>query len=226
MRKYRHEIKYIIGPNQAKILKQRLAMIMQVDQNSIFKDHTYLIRSLYFDTPTSSAYYEKLDGVLYRSKYRIRIYNGDDSFIRLERKLKHNQLTSKDQIKITRETAEALIAGNVDDIVPDGKLLEEFIRDMKLKVLRPSVIVDYRRLAFTYPVSDVRITFDSMLKSGRYQYDLFDEDIPTYHVMPEQETVLEVKFNEFLPDHIAKVLMTVPMFRQAVSKFAICRSIK
>lgn len=227
MRKYRHELKYIIGPNQAQILKQRLSMVMEMDQNSISKDHTYLIRSLYFDTPNSEAYYEKLDGVLYRSKYRFRLYNGDSNFIRLERKLKHNQLTSKDQMKVDKETVEKIINGDIENInPPKNSLLEEFLRDMKIKILRPSVIVDYKRLAFTYPVSDVRITFDSNIRSGRYQYDLFNEDIPTYGIMKDTETVLEVKYNDFLPDHIKSILTTVPMYRQAVSKFAICRSIK
>ena len=36
----------------------------------------------------------------------------------------------------------------------------------------------------------------------------------------------EVKFNEVLPEHISIVLQTIPMYRQAVSKFALCRSIK
>lgn len=227
MRKYRHELKYIINKNQAAILKARLSMVMMIDTNSIYKDHTYLIRSLYFDTPNSQAYYEKLDGTLYRSKYRFRLYNQDDTFIRLERKLKHNQLTSKDGMKIERKIVEKIILGEVSDInPPKGSLLDEFIRDMNMYALRPSVIVDYKRLAFTYPVSDVRITFDEHIRSGRYQYDLFDKDIPTYEVMDENQTVLEVKFNEFLPEHIALILTTVPMFRQAVSKFAVCRSIK
>ena len=102
MRKYRYELKYIINPSIAQILKSRLENIMTIDENSIYDNHTYKIRSLYFDNDSSDAYYEKLNGVLYREKYRIRYYNDDDSFIRLERKLKHNNMTSKDQIAVTR----------------------------------------------------------------------------------------------------------------------------
>ena len=97
---------------------------------------------------------------------------------------------------------------------------------MKRKHLKPSVIVDYTRIAYTYPISDVRITFDSQIKSGRYDYELFDFELPTISVMEDQNVVLEVKFNEVLPEAIAMILATVPMYRQAVSKFALCRSVK
>lgn len=225
MRKYRHELKFIISPAIARILEMRLKAVMDLDCNSIYEDHTYKIRSLYFDNDSSDAYYEKLNGVLYREKYRIRYYNDDDSFIRLERKLKHNNMTSKDQVAISRELCDKIITGEIEMLEGTG-LLEEFLNDMRRKHLKPAVIVDYIRLAYTYPISDVRITFDSRIKSGRYQYELFDYELPTYEILDENEVVLEVKFNEVLPETIAIILSTVPMYRQAVSKFALCRSIK
>lgn len=223
MRKYRHELKYIISKNIAEILKLQLSSIMDVDVNSIYDDHTYKIRSLYFDNDSSDAYYEKLNGVLYREKYRIRYYNDDDSFIRLERKLKHNNMTSKDQISISREICDKIVNGEIEDLKATD-LLEEFLNDMRRKHLTPSVIVDYTRLAYTYPISEVRITFDSKIKSGRYGYELFDCELPTYDA--SEDVVLEVKFNEVLPEAISLILTTVPMYRQAVSKFALCRSMK
>ena len=223
MRKYRHELKFIISKNMAEILKQRLSLIMNIDDNG---KNGYFIRSLYFDTPSSDAYYEKLNGVLYRKKYRIRLYNKDDNFIRLERKLKHNNLTSKDQTIISKELCENIINNRVPIIETNDNLLKEFLIDMNIKVLRPSVIVDYYRLAFTYPVSDVRITFDYNISSGKYNYDLFDYDENTYKVIDDKTIVLEVKYNEILPEIIALILNTVPTFRSAYSKFAECRSIK
>ena len=74
--------------------------------------------------------------------------------------------------------------------------------------------------------SDIRITFDSNISSGRYNYDLFDKKLTTFSVLNPNKVILEVKFNEFLPEHISLILSTVPSFRQAVSKFALCRSIK
>ena len=223
--KYRHELKYIISSSQAEILKQRLSLVMDLDKYSVNQDHTYLIRSLYFDDLYSSSYYEKLDGVLYRKKYRIRIYNNDDKFIRLECKYKHNNMTSKEQAIIDKDICMKLINGDTD-IVTEDRLLNRFIIEMKTKHLVPSVIVDYKRLAYTYPLSKVRITFDSNIKSGRYNYDLFDKNSIFYNVIEDNMVVLEVKFNEVLPLHIATILETIPSFRQAVSKYALCREVK
>lgn len=227
MRKYRYELKYIITPKMATILKTRLLTIMDIDSLASGGKKGYTISSLYFDDLASTAYFEKLDGVLYRTKYRIRVYDYDDSFIRLERKLKHENMTSKDQTKISKETFYKIINGDINEIaMTNDKLYNEFIKDMQIKCLRPSVIVEYKRLALTYPISDVRITFDSSVRSGRYNYDLFSENLETFSVLDPNQVILEVKFNDYLPESLAIILTTIPSFRQAVSKFALCRAIK
>lgn len=227
MRKYRNELKFIINSSAAEVLKNNLSKVMTVDANSKNSDNTYLIRSLYFDDWDSNAYYEKQDGVEFRKKYRIRMYNYDESFIRLECKYKHDNKTSKDQMLIDKNICSKIIDGNLDNInLNDDSLLTKFALDYKLRHLKPAIIVDYIRLAFTYPVSDVRVTFDYNIKSGVYNYNLFDKGINMYSVIKDDEVVLEVKFNEVLPETISIILTTIPMFRQAYSKFAVCRSIK
>lgn len=227
MRKYRNELKFIINKDMAKVLQHNLSLLMDVDQNSKNSDNTYLIRSLYFDDEDSTAYYEKLDGVEFRKKYRIRIYNFDDNFIRLECKYKHDNKTSKDQMLIDKDICSKIINGRLEEFdLSQDNLLTKFVTDSKIRQLKPAIIVDYKRLAYTYHVSEVRITFDSQIKSGLYNYNLFDEAATTYSVIDNNQVVLEVKFNEILPEAIAIILTTVPMFRQAFSKFAACRSIK
>ncbi len=224
--KYRHELKFKISISAAEVLKQKLSLILNKDKYAIYEDGSYLITSLYFDNRESSSYYEKLDGVLYRKKYRIRIYNNDDGFIRLEKKLKHNTYTAKEQMLISKDIYSKIVNGKILKIDDASGLLLEFINDYKLKGLVPSIIVSYHRIAFTYPISDVRITFDSNIQSGLYNYDLFDNRMPKYNIDEEGKIVLEVKFNEILPLHIANLLNDIPSCREAVSKFAICRKIK
>ncbi len=224
--KYRHELKFKISNSAAEVLKQKLSLILDKDKFAYYKDGSYLIKSLYFDDRDSSSYYEKMDGVLYRKKYRIRMYNDDDSFIRLEKKMKHNNFTAKEQMLISKDIYSKILNGKIDEISKPKGLLLEFINDYKTKGLIPSIIVEYHRLAFTYPISEVRITFDSNVQSGLYNYDLFDKKYPRFDVLEPGMQVLEVKFNEVLPLHIANILNDIPSAREAVSKFAICRSIK
>ena len=222
-KKYRHELKFILSPEMALILKYRLSLIMEVDKNSVNEDNTYLIRSLYFDDLKSSAYIDKVDGIEKRVKYRIRVYNLDDSFIRLEIKEKNRDLCHKTQTVISKSVCEQLIKGKADLKLAEGdEVLTKFMTTMLTEHLMPSVIVDYHRLAYTYPVEDVRITFDENIKSGRFNYDLFSQDILMYDTMDSKESVLEVKFNNHIPTHIVSVINSIPIIRQAVSKYAIC----
>ncbi len=225
--KYRHEIKYLISKQTAQILKQKLSLLLDIDKNSYNEDNTYLIRSLYFDDLNSTAYHEKQDGVLYRKKYRIRIYNLQDNFIKLECKYKHNNMTSKESVLLSKEICSKILSGNIDDIdITKDNILKKFIIDMKVKHLSPSVIVDYKRLAYTYPISEVRITFDEQIKSGVYNYCLFDNDSTYTSVIDDNYLILEVKYNEILPEPIAIILSTVSLNREAYSKFATCRNLK
>lgn len=224
--KYRHELKFKISNSAAEVLKQKLSLILGKDKNAYYEDGSYLIKSLYFDDRDSNSYYEKMDGVLYRKKYRIRMYNDVDTFIRLEKKMKHNNYTAKEQMLISKDIYSKILNGKIDEIENSEGLLLEFITNYKNKGLVPSVIVEYHRTAFTYPISDVRITFDSNIQSSLYNYDLFNTSYPRYIVDEPGKQVLEVKFNEILPLHIANILNDIPACREAVSKFAICRSIK
>ena len=126
----------------------------------------------------------------------------------------------EEQTRITKEIYTKIINNDLDDIDLSDNLVKEFITYIKTKGLKPAVIVDYNRLAYTYPLFDTRITFDENIKSGRFNYDLFGE-CQTYNVL-EDEVVLEVKFNEMLPSHIARVIMNIPSVRQAISKYALC----
>lgn len=217
---YRYEIKYMIHDVDALALQKQLEAFLKTDQHS--KDGSYLITSLYFDTLDSEAYYEKMDGVLYRSKYRIRYYDDNFDFIRLEKKMKHNNMTAKRQTRITKEIADLLIAGKTDEIQSNDSLLQEFISMIRIKHFIPSVVVKYHRVAFTYPISDVRITFDSLIHSGVYDTDLWNITNGGQGILDSHLQVLEVKYNEVLPTSIAGILSTVPLRREAVSKFARC----
>ena len=133
--------------------------------------------------------------------------------------------TIDEQALINKEMCSKIINGNYD-IETTDKVLNKFLIDLKTRHLIPSVIVDYKRVAYIYPISTVRITFDYNIKSGDYNYNLFDNDTTLTSVIDDNLVVLEVKFDEVLPLHIANVLETIPSFRQAVSKFALCREVK
>ncbi len=219
----RHELKYLITPAELSVLRGVLKPITQFDPNGD-ENNEYIIRSLYFDTINDDALMEKIAGVGNRKKYRIRIYNFSDRVIKLECKSKYGDLISKQSVSIPRDLAEQLIAGD-----PEGlqrmrhPLLHDVYREMRTRLLRPAVIVDYVREAYLYPAQQVRITFDKQLRTGLYSTDLFNPNLPTYPVFDDPVEVLEVKYDEFLPAHLQTVLSGITAQRSAVSKYTWCR---
>ena len=219
----RHELKYHITPAELTVLRGVLAPVMQLDPNGN-ENNEYHIRSLYFDTINDDALDEKIAGVGNRKKYRIRIYNFSDKVIKLECKSKYGDLISKQSVSIPRELAEQLIAGD-----PDGlqrmrhPLLHDVYREMRTRLLRPAVIVDYVREAYIHQAEEVRITFDKQVRTGLYSVDMFNPQIPTYPVFDDPVEILEVKFDEFLPSYLQSILSGITAQRSAVSKYTWCR---
>ena len=219
----RHELKYHITPAELTVLRGVLAPVMQLDPNGN-ENNEYHIRSLYFDTINDDALEEKIAGVGNRKKYRIRIYNFSDRVIKLECKSKYGDLISKQSVSIPRELAEQLIAGD-----PDGlqrmrhPLLHDVYREMRTRLLRPAVIVDYVREAYIHQAEEVRITFDKQVRTGLYSVDMFNPQIPTYPVFDDPVEILEVKFDEFLPGYLQSILSGVTAQRSAISKYTWCR---
>lgn len=221
MEQYRHELKYEINAADAAEIRQRLRCIAATDPHA--KDGRYKIRSLYFDTPTNRALYEKLDGVNRREKFRIRYYNGDLSRICLEKKSKYCNLSAKRSEVITKEQARAFAAGEFLRMPDMGHpLAAELYRKMKTQQLRAKTIVDYVREPYLYGPGNVRVTLDYDIRTGMTGTDFLRPDCVTVPA-GEGRIVLEVKWDAFLPDIIRAAVQLKGRGCTAFSKYAACR---
>lgn len=219
----RHELKYFINPAELEALRARLQPVMDLDRHCR-NGEPYVIRSLYLDDIDNSAYYDKVAGVMSRDKYRIRIYRYSDQEIFLERKRKLGDLIQKSSVQITRRLCEQIISGDPRGLQSaSSPLLQDVFVQMRTRLLRPAVIVDYVREAYTYPAENVRITFDMNLRSGLHSFDLFNAEIPTVCPLDQNTQILEVKFDNYLPDHVRGLIAGIQADRSAVSKYVLCR---
>ena len=221
---FRHEFKFLISSADAELLKLRLPHIMQRDPHA-GETGRYTIRSLYFDDLDASAYYEKMDGVDNRTKYRIRFYDYDGSVIKLEKKEKLGDLTRKTAQTITKNDARALeyaLSQGCPD-TPDGLTNELRIACMS-RGLRPRVLVDYDRTPFLCSAGNTRITIDENLRTRPYIAHLFASPRAMTPVLEPDQVILEVKFDDFLPGYLADALADIPKVNMAISKFALCMS--
>ena len=218
---FRHEVKHEISVHDMRILRQRLAAVMQPDGHAV--NGRYEIRSLYFDNPEDKALREKLDGVGIREKYRIRLYNNDPSVIHLERKFKHGGLGYKDSAGLTKEQAGAIVCGDVEWMAGStDEVILGFYTRIKNEGLKPRVIVDYTREPFVFAPGNVRVTLDYNIRTGMGCTNLLDPACVTVPVK-DAPCILEVKWDAFLPDVIRDAVQLDGRRSGAFSKYAAAR---
>lgn len=219
--KYRHEWKHEISYGDMLVLRQRLSAVMKRDAHTI--NGKYLIRSLYFDNASNKALREKIDGVNFREKFRIRYYNNDTSLIHIEKKSKVNGLCLKDSATLSAEQAQAIANGDYAWMVDSGvPLIQELYSKMMSQGLRPKTIVDYLREPFVFTPGNVRVTLDYNIRTGMNCTDFLNPDCVTVPA-GDAPIILEVKWDEYLPDIIRDAVQLPNCRVGAFSKYAVCR---
>ena len=128
--KLRHEWKHVISPSDKAQLIHRLSSFCSPDPH--YGSRSYHIRSLYFDNVYDKALSERLNGLNYREKFRIRYYNFDDSYIVLEKKSKYGSLCGKQSVRLSRGDTEELLQGHIDFLLQkDEPLCHELYSKMR-----------------------------------------------------------------------------------------------
>ena len=230
---YRVEDKYIVYEDQIAYLRSRLSEIMERDVHT--RDKSYLVRSVYFDDLRDNAVFENESGVDDRTKFRIRSYNADDSYIMLEEKRKKNGYTHKKSARISKEAVTGLINNPSVTQAPraseylkgeDGFLFRRLYANMLTSLMHPVTIVEYEREAFVDRNGNVRITFDRNIGASDLVGRFFEKDIYAVPTMEKGAHVLEVKYDEFLPDYIRKMVDFGSLQKCAFSKYYYARTIK
>lgn len=223
MTKFRHELKYVCTPAQAAVLEHRIKAIMTKDPHT-GPSGFYQIRSLYFDDAADSCYYENENGTDPREKFRIRIYNGSDKRISLELKRKEKGMTQKLSCPLTKEQYDLLSQGlSLPPSMSYPPVLQKLLLLMEKRQMQPKVIVSYKRIPYIYRTGNVRVTFDSQLISAPTKESLFKEHLNGRPVMPNNLLLMEVKFDELLPNFIKSALSTGELRQISYSKYYLCR---
>lgn len=216
--KYRVEQKYIITEDQIALLKYKLENVMEYDFNA--SGGSYRIRSLYFDDMYDSCLEANQDGTDYRKKYRIRTYNNDRSVIHLEIKAKERGYTSKMKENLSEEECLCLMERGPWQLKEqDGFVKKKLYAMIAMKRMQPVQIVEYERIPFVEERGNVRITFDMNITGTGETEAFFDEIIPGIPLLSTGRHILEVKYDEFLPDHLKKILDSICLQKSAFSKY-------
>ena len=223
-RHYRHELKFEIPYADYRAMRGRLQKIMTTDPHT--DEHGfYHIRSIYFDNSDDKALREKVDGIGKREKFRIRYYNDDFSFITLEKKMKIDNLCLKYDAVITEKECRRILDGDAAFMKEHPEeLVRELYAKMQYQRLRPRVLVSYLREPYIYPAGNVRVTFDSQIRTTLYHQEFLTKQVHDISATDTPEDMLlEVKYDAFLPGIIQDLIQVPGIRQQAFSKYSSCR---
>lgn len=204
------------------LLGSRLKTVM--DQDIHQEGDCYEIRSLYFDDAWDRCMDENEAGVDQREKYRIRIYDPRSDVIHLEIKEKNRGFTKKRSCDLSREECLAIMEGSLPLRPDDRAPLNSLQLQMRCARMEPKVVIAYERTAFVHPSGNVRITFDRNIMASRCREEFLEDRVSGMTpVLPAGMHVLEVKYDEFLPDVIAQQLEIGKLRKTAFSKYYLGR---
>ena len=221
--KFRHELKYICHEAELEVIERKLLCVMKPDSHAD-ENGEYLIRSVYFDNADNKALSEKVIGASRREKFRIRYYNDDLSFVTLEKKQKINDLCKKIDCALTRDELCDILSGDIDFMKDHPEqLVRELYACMKTQSLCPKVLVSYKREPYIYSPGNVRITFDSNIRTSSFLRNGLEniQDLPATD--DANMMIMEVKYDDFLPDIIKTIVNEGNIVQQSFSKYEACR---
>lgn len=223
--RYRHELKFICTQLQAELLMAQMDCLMDKDRHS-GKEGFYTVRSLYFDDYDNHAMKQKEDGVDDRKKYRIRSYlSGMDEKFHLEIKYRLGDRIRKEVCGLTREETRRILEGRpVEEAYRSEKsVLRQFELARDGMLLQPAVIVEYDRVPYVYPEGNVRITIDRNICASPDTGGFMERDIVAVPILERGFHLLEVKYDEYLPDVLRQILQIVSLEKISFSKYYLCR---
>lgn len=220
---YRHELKYEITPADYRALRPRLRAVLHPDPHA-GADGTYRIQSIYFDNYQDKVLLEKINGAARREKWRLRWYGDDRSFFLLEKKRKVDRLCMKLDAQVTGEECRRILRNDTEWMMEREDLLREFCCSQRTQQLRPRVVVSYLREPYVYEPGNVRITFDSNIRTSLYDQNFLDArrvDVPATD--GADAVLMEVKYDRFLPAVVQDLIQIGRARQGAFSKYGASR---
>ncbi len=227
----RFELKYLLPLRQAEAFKQALSAYLSPDKNGNGEGR-YNITSLYYDSPDLRFYWEKMNGIKFRRKLRIRQYEtgaalSAESPVFVEIKQHLDRVTQKRRVLLPYKDALYLCdQREIPQHEPADKAFIDEVYTMLWQYnLQPVSLIRYDRSAWIGSDYDIglRITFDTNLTYSTGQQNLHQVQ-PSLPMFPPDWVIMEIKVNERIPYWLTELVAAHNLQLTRVSKY--CRSIE
>jgi hypothetical protein len=226
----RYEIKYLVDTTRIAALRRELAGRLAPDSHGA--DGGYGVWSVYYDTPDLRFYWEKIEGLKFRRKLRIRHYGdrstvGDDTGVYVEIKQRVNRVTQKRRIALPYRQARRLCdeRATVEHDPAQRAFVSEVLELVSGLDLRPVAMTGYQREAFVGQDADLglRVTIDQRVRGRDRDFHL-GADAENRLIVPARLAIVEIKANERVPYWLTDLAARAELQVVRVSKY--CQSVE
>ncbi|MFW5785158.1 MAG: VTC domain-containing protein [Chitinispirillaceae bacterium] len=231
----RYELKYLIHRSMVEPISQFASIYCSLDKYSqISADNTYIVNSLYFDSPGYLFLKKRLEGEDNRFNMRVRTYGYDKNQpVFLEIKYKSGSILCKYRAKVNSSDYPSIITDGCflpqeEDSSKENKNINLFMKLAHTYIAEPKVLIQYKRKAFVSRYDQyARITFDKNLCYKRQGgYSCVPEPEELLHCSDEftfpsdEDVVLELKcYTSQVPLWMLDLIRTFDLHRSSFSKY-------
>ncbi|MEO3772009.1 polyphosphate polymerase domain-containing protein [Micromonospora sp. B9E7] len=226
----RYEIKYLMPSTAVPVLRRALASRLDADSHGV--GGGYGVWSVYYDTRDLRFYWEKIEGLRFRRKLRVRHYGdrltvNDDSTVFVEIKQRVNRVTQKRRVALPYHLARDLCDRR--EMVahePGQRAFLEEVLDLLCRLdLRPVAMTGYQREAFVGRGAEagLRVTVDQRVRGRDRDFHL-GADAENRLIVPPRLAVVELKANERVPYWLTDLAAELSMSVVRISKY--CQSVE
>ena len=226
----RYEFKYFLNNKISNQIENEAKHFMSYDNFAVnIPDNRYFVRSLYYENNSFSNFFEKVDGIKSRRKFRIRTYGNslkNNLPIFLEIKGRHLERTFKKRTSIDSKYIELFLNSEKNskllEIYPNNIIINDFVFDSIKKKIKPCVLIDYKRRPYINNFGlYFRLTFDSIIVSSKSKILFSNENKSTPLQCRSGYTILEVKFDRSIPAWFHRIIQSYNLTRRSISKFVL-----
>ncbi|OME60791.1 molecular chaperone [Paenibacillus odorifer] len=219
----RYENKYLLDNEAYYKFYNQLLEYMELDDFN--KQHEfYSITNLYYDTEHNTLIRNSLAKPKYKEKLRLRAYGvpNQDTKVYLEIKKKVFGLVNKRRTSLKLNEAYDFVATGMELEFKDymnKQVIEEIKYFLTRYDLQPKVYLSYDRKAlFCKNNRDLRITFDTNIRSRRYDLKM-EQGVHGEPLLEPGQWLMEVKAENTIPVWLARMLSEHQMYRTSFSKY-------
>lgn len=228
----RYEIKYLLDPATALAVREELLGRMRADRHD--DGGGYGVWSVYYDTADLRFYWEKIEGIRFRRKLRIRTYgdpgaheDADPVFVEIKQRV--NRVTQKRRIALPYRSARQLCDARVlpDDLTEEDRPIAEEVLDLVHRLdLKPIAMTGYQREAYIGADADLglRVTLDNRVRGRDRDLNFTTATPENRYIINPSWTVLEVKANERVPAWFTDLAARHSLDVRRISKY--CQSVE